>query len=153
MRITDRGFVFSFDAAIAVLVVFSMLFLVASAVAGSTNRRIENAKSLELWKNTVFASDSLVKNNYPENPALGSAAFDAEKHRVKSNEIDLESAQKITGFENKEFFVKQVKIIFQDSGEKIIFSKKSESKNCLSVERIVLVQGKIAKIGVTGCGK
>jgi hypothetical protein len=154
MRITtDKGFAFSLDAGIAFVLAISMLFLVISAIAQSVNEKVFAEKKFELWKNTVFAADSLVKNSNEENSLLGSAFFDAEKHRVKSNEIDSKKLQKIFGFENKEFEIKLVKIIFRDLQEKIVFSKNSEKKNCLAVERIALVDGRISKIVVVGCNE
>ncbi|MDD5162983.1 MAG: hypothetical protein PHD95_02130 [Candidatus ainarchaeum sp.] len=152
MNITGKqGFVFSLDAGIAFALAICMLFLVTSAIAQNVREKVFAEKNFELWKNTVFAADSLVKNSNEETPLFGSAFFDEEKHRVKSNEISPEKMQKISGFENREFEIKLVKITGSGSDEKIVFSKNSEKKNCLAVERIALVEGKISKIVVVGC--
>ena len=149
----ENGFVFSLDAGIAFVLAACIIALSLNAIAQSTREKIASEKEFELWKNTVFIADSLVKNNYSENSLLGSAVFDLEKHRVKSNEISLELLQKVSEIANKEFELKQVKVVFQNLEEQIVFQENTEKRNCIAVERIALVEGQIAKIGVVGCAE
>lgn len=154
MNITgEKGFVFSIDAAAAFVLALCIISLALNATAESIKEKAESEKQFELWKNLVFIADSVVKNNDSENSLLGSAVFDSEKHRVKSNELDVFLLKKASEIENKELELKQVKIVFENSEEKVFFRKNPEKHNCLAVERIVLIQGAIAKISVEGCNE
>jgi len=145
-----KGFVFSLDAGIAFTIAIGVLFLALFAMEQSTKESIISEKNFELWKNTVFLADAIVKNNSPEQSVLGSAVFDSEKQRVKSNEIDLQLLEKASEIENKEFELKKISLVFRDAN-RVFFERHTDKKNCLAVERIVLVQGKIARLVLEGC--
>lgn len=146
----NKGFVFSLDAGIAFMIAIGILFVAISAAAENIRENVKTERDFELWKNTVFFADAIVKNNSPEQSVLGSAVFDFEKQRVKSNEIDLKLLEKASAIENKEFELKKISLVFQDS-EKVFFEKQTGKKNCLAIERIVLAEGKIAKLVLEGC--
>lgn len=152
----NNGFFFSLDLAVTVVIGISMIFLIFAFHVNLIEERINVNKNFELWKNTVFVADSLVKNNYEEMPVLGSAVLDLEKKRVKSNEIDLKFLQNInseqTKWLEKEFSVKKIALVFHDR-EKVLLEKKVDSASCIVVERTVLVMGETAKILVVGCNE
>ena len=153
MSITDsRGFLFSMDTAIACIIALGMLLIIISAGAQSINAEIKSEKEFALWKNIVFVSDSIVKNNIPGQSMFGSAVFDSEKHRVKSNEIDPALLGDVSGFSNPEFKLKKIKLVFEEH-EETFFETQVSSKNCLVIERLVLVQGKKALLALEGCSE
>ena len=155
MNITDRrsrnlggkGFVFSLDLAIAFIAMLLMLSLMLSQLEILKNREIADIERIELQRNAFFAVDSMAKNRDLERPLLGLALYDAEKHRVLSNEIDtmlLEKAKPVL-FEN--FFISSVSIgkiekLFEEPGEK-----------CISVNRLVLANGKKEMLEAVACEK
>jgi len=155
MNITDkhdlnqsgRGFVFSLDLAIAFIAMLLMLSLMLSQLEILKNKEIENIERIELQRNAFFAIDSMTKNRDEERPLLGLALYDAEKHRVLSNEIDtvlLENAKPVL-FEN--FFISSISAgkiekLFEKSGQK-----------CISVDRLVFMNGKKEMLEVVVCEK
>ena len=141
------GFVFSLDLAIAFIAMLLMLSLMLSQLEILKDREIENVKKIELQRTAFFTIDSMTKNRDEERPLLGLALYDAEKHRVLSNEIDtsLLKNSKPVLFEN--FFISSVSVaeiekVFEKQGEK-----------CISVDRIVLVNGKKEMLEVVVCEK
>jgi len=143
----SRGFVFSLDLAIAVIAMLLMLSLMLSQLEILKNREIADIERIELQRNAIFVIDSMAKNRDEEQPLLGMAMYDAEKHRVLSNEIDsilFENAEPVV-FEN--FFVSSVSIgeiekLFEEQGEK-----------CISVDRIVLANEKKEMLEAVVCEK
>jgi len=143
----SRGFVFSLDLAIAFIAMLLMLSLMLSQLEILKDREIENVERIELQRTAFFTIDSMTKNRDEERPLLGLALYDAEKHRVLSNEIDtsLLKNSKPVLFEN--FFISSVSVaeiekVFEEHGEK-----------CISVDRIVLVNGKKEMLEVVVCEK
>ena len=155
MNITDRnkckksrkGFLFSLDLAIAFIAMLLMLSLMLSQLEILKNKEIEDVERIELQRNAFFAIDSMAKNRDEERPLLGLALYDAEKHRVLSNEIDttLFENSKTVLFEN--FFISSVSIgeiekVFEEQGEK-----------CISVNRLIFANGKKEMLGAIVCEK
>ena len=143
----SKGFVFSLDLAIAFIAMLLMLSLMLSQLEILKDREIENVERIELQRTAFFTIDSMTKNRDEERPLLGLALYDAEKHRVLSNEIDtsLLKNSKPVLFEN--FFISSVSVaeiekVFEEHGEK-----------CISVDRIVLVNGKKEMLEVVVCEK
>ena len=143
----QRGFVFSLDLAIAIIAMLLMLSLMLSQLEILKNKEIENVERIELQRNAFFAIDSMTKNRDEERPLLGLALYDSEKHRVLSNEIDsllLKNAKPVL-FEN--FFISSVSVgkiekVFEKSGQK-----------CISVNRLVFMNGKKEMLEVVVCEK
>ena len=143
----SEGFVFSLDLAIAFIAMLLMLSLMLSQLEILKDREIENVKKIELQRTAFFTIDSMTKNRDEERPLFGLALYDAEKHRVLSNEIDtsLLKNSKPVLFEN--FFISSVSVaeiekVFEEQGEK-----------CISVDRLVLVNGKKEMLEVVVCEK
>jgi len=147
----DKGFIFSLDTGIATIIIIAMLFFFVSATSEQAQKKAENEKNIALWKNTLYFADTIIKNRAEENSVLGSAAKDAEKKRVKSNEIELMLLKKAEEIENTEFFLKEITVVFEDSEENIFFKKKG--KNCVIVERLVLIENKKALLRIGGCNE
>jgi len=124
--IGENGFAFSLDLMIAFLALLLMLSLMLAQLDLLKGQAIESIEGIALQRKAIFLIDSMVKNRNEENPGLGSALFDAQKHRILQNELD----PILLGRARAEI----------ESGE-----------NCLSLDRIVLVNGKLEKAGVRVC--
>lgn len=158
MSITSKaknGFVFSFDLLFAfILVCFIAFLLLANASALLNERKIGN-KQLFLEEKGILIIDSMVKNRNFEEPLLGSAVFDEEKHRVLSNVLDekmLErlKAKEIAGVKVVKAWLKEK----SESGvkERILFENfNGMEKECRSFERFVIVNGESKMIGAVFC--
>ncbi len=151
MPITNKGFALSADTALSAMAMFVMLFVI-TAHTGSAAKESANAiNAFGLEKNALLIADALVKNKF-ENPLLGSAVFNEEKHRVESNELNLERFRKARAIESDEFIVKEIYIKENGLEERKRLSK-LDGVNCLAVERLVLVNEKKAIAGVVVCEK
>jgi hypothetical protein len=111
------------------------------------DQQIRENKKIESGLYSLFLADSLVKN-LDENGLLGIASLDPEKHRVKSNEL---RSEKIFSLEKNEF-VFEAWAREKNGAQKIFFSKNASRKNCVSIERLVLLDGSEALFGVKVCG-
>lgn len=146
MAITGRaGFVFSFDLAVAFLAALLMLSLMLAHFGHERNEILGMFGDVVLQRKSVFLADAMVKNRDEEQPLLGSAVFDAEKHRVLSNEIDPALLESAKGFRQGSFFVSSVSL----AGQALSFEERRG--NCISLDRIVLVQGKQERLVVVAC--
>ena len=143
MSITgEAGFLFSFDLAIAFIAVLLTLSLMLAHFGFEKELALEGFGEISLQRKAVFLVDEMVKNRNGKQPLLGSAAFDAEKRRVLSNELDLALLKKAKGFRKEGFFVSSVSV----AGQSLLFEKAVE--NCMGLDRIVLVQGILEKLVV-----
>ncbi len=144
---TCKGFVFSLDLAIAFIAMLLMLSLMLSQLEILKNKEIENIERIELQRSAFFAIDSMIKNRDEERPLLGFALYDAEKHRVLSNEIDaiLLKNTKPVLFEN--FFISSISVAKIEK----VFEK--PGKKCISVDRLVFVNRKKEILEVVVCEK
>jgi len=141
----EAGFVFSFDLAIAFLTVLLMLSLMLAHFGFEKERALDSFEEISLQRKAVLLIDSMVKNRSEGQPLLGAAAFDREKGRVLSNEIDLALLGKARGLRRESFFVSSVSV----AGQSLLFEKPLE--NCASLDRLVLVQGSFERLVVVAC--
>lgn len=112
-----------------------------------------NAKQLrdfELGKNTIMVLDAIVKNRNEENPALGAAVFNAEKHRVEENKIDIALLRQANPLVTKNVLLKRIELHFKDGESKTILET-ANGENCLAASRMVLVEGKKALLEGVVC--
>lgn len=150
MNTTAKGFIFSIDLLFAALAIFLMLFLVTASFNAKSNSTLNSIKRFSLHKNAVFLADSLVKNN-SENPLLGAALFDAEKHRVKSNELQYAALKSAGPIESDEFFVQGLSIRWEHGKKEKMFFAARNAKNCIVVERAALIENRKVVVELTIC--
>jgi len=136
--IGKKGFLFSLDLGFAFLLVLLMVFLMVYSLGREASYFREKLGEKELNSKAISLMDSLVKNSDENNAFLGSAFYDSEVKRVKSNVMDYEQLKKMKS-EKKPDFVKGIYLEFDGKKEKI-FSEEG-SGNCISLSRFVLVQG------------
>lgn len=143
----ERGFVFSFDALIALFVLFVMIFLMLAQAKVLVEGEVDSVREFELKSAGLFYLDSLVKN-FDENAVRGVAKFDVEKRRVESNVLDYSLLKRIDvrGFE----FVKGIELEFLSGGREEVF-RGSGGEECFVFERFVLVKGEKGKVKVKVC--
>ncbi len=146
MSITNKGIINSIDSLFSFVIISIMLLLILLTFSRITEKQLEDNKRKELELYAIYLADSLVKNS-DENGLTGIAYFDKEKHRVKSNEIEEE---KITGLKNNEM-IYSAWIKEKNGEEKKFFEKGSGKKECVSVERPVLIHNRVVLFGVKTC--
>lgn len=144
----NKGFVFSFDALIAMFILLIMILLMVTQTKILVGEEVNEVKEFELKSKGLFYADSLVKN-FDENGVKGIAYFNEEKKRVESNKLDYFSLKKINAW--KLDFVKEIAIEFKEGEKEIIFSKEMNSEKCFAFERFVLINEKKTKIKIIVC--
>ena len=148
----NRGFVFSFDLVIAFTAMLLMVSLVLMHSDSAARGQETALRRFASMQKMVFLMDSLVKNNDRENALLGSAVFNAELHRVESNILSSELLSAAKEREGSELSVSR--IAFKTLGaeaEQIVFEQEAVGKNCLALDRFVLIDGKKALVEVRAC--
>ncbi len=153
----QKGIIFSTDAMLAFSITLLMILGFAIALGNYSERMSEKSESFFLEEKTFMVADSFVKNYNSENTMLGACIVDYEKKRVKSNWIDSTNFEEIKQVDINGFFVKEIvaksNITEKTPSEKHIFLDNFEGKNCLKVERFVLIDGEKAIIQIEGCLK
>ncbi len=143
----EKGFVFSLDLAIAFIAMLLMLSLMLSQLEILKNNKIADVERVELQRNAFFAIDSMTKNRDEERPLLGLASYDAEKHRVLSNEIDTVLLKNAKSVLFEKFFISSISVgnikkVFEEPGKK-----------CISVDRLVFANGNKELLEAVVCEK
>ena len=146
--IGKQGFVFSMDLAIAFVALLLISSLMIVHLNSAKEQRLLNIERISLQRKAIFLADSIVKNRNEENGCLGSAFFDGERHRILSNEIDLGLLSKAVPIEGENFFV--AGLSYSIGKSKTVLWEQSFG-NCVSVDRIVLIEGKTGNVRVKVC--
>ncbi|MFA4855638.1 MAG: hypothetical protein WC634_03575 [archaeon] len=144
------GFAFSLDLAVSVIAMVLMLSLMLASFEAAKEEETAQVKKAELQGKAIFLLDAMAKNRNEEQPLLGSALYDGERHRVLANEIDAGLLEKAQQLGSERFFVKSVSLKGMEEKE-ILFE--GEGKECISLDRVVLAGGKKAMLGVILCEK
>ncbi|MDP2973802.1 MAG: hypothetical protein Q8N60_02010 [Candidatus Diapherotrites archaeon] len=148
----ERGFIFSIDLTVSFIAMLLMVLLILMHASVLKDQQVESINKFDLQRNAIFLADSLVKNNDAAQPLLGSALFDAEKHRVLSNQLDEALLLNATRFEKDGFFVNRLS--FKDEfGIEQAFFDGLQGSNCLALDRVVLLNGVKGLLAVTVCEK
>lgn len=151
MAITAKGFIFSFDLAIAFIALLLMLSLILTHTSSAVKKQETRLKDFELTKNAAFTADSLVKNSNEEKPLFGAAGFNTEKHRVESNSIDMAMLASAKQASTGKFAVTKLSFRNKGSGTEQIVFEDSQGNNCVAISRFVLVNGKKGLVEATVC--
>jgi hypothetical protein len=128
-----------------------MISMIAIATINNNTTAIaQQTKNFEREKNAIMLLDALVKNSSQENPALGAAKFDATKHRVIENNIDVEKIKQANPIISEKISIRKISLRYEDgSQEKIL--ENSLGTNCLGIERLVLANNKKALLKGVVC--
>lgn len=144
-----KGFVFSFDALLALFVLLVMVFLMVAQTKVTVEENSLRMKEFGLKSKGLLFVDSLVKN-FDGNSNKGVAVFNAEKRRVESNKLDYGLLRRVKVGEFD--FVKGIELEFKEGGRGIIFKEElSDKETCFVFERFVFVEEKKARVKVTVC--
>jgi len=129
-----------------------MLGLIAMHFNAEKESALSAMGKITLQRKALFAADSLVKNRDNENPALGAAILDTQKHRVMSNEIDIALLRKAKAINGGGFAIKEISLEFKGGEKEIIFSEPGAAPgDCIAVERAVLAEEKKAVVRMVAC--
>lgn len=139
------------DLAVAVLALLMMAFLMTQHLNFEKERELQASEKTSLQRKAIFLIDAMVKNRNEENPLVGSALLDWGKKRVEQNELDPELFSKAGQLQDEKFFVGGIYLDFGNKKETIFLEKKGGE--CIGLDRLVSIQGKLAMIGVVVCEK
>ena len=144
----EKGAIFSLDAGIAFTLTLFSLLVFASALGNYSSQLISQENNIFLQEKTMMVADSLVKNYNAENSLLGACVIDADKKRTKSNELTFSNLANAKPFVVENFFVKKVSIPAKGFVKELDARQEAQ---CITVKRLVLVDGAKAIIEVEGC--
>ena len=145
---SEKGFFFTTDVIVAFVIVLFSLLVFSLSLSNNFNLKTQNEIDKFLEEKTIFLADAFIKNYNEKNSMTGACFFDEEKRRVRSNEINSALFSNIKSLNLETFFVKEIKII---NSSKIIYLANKNSKKCLSVRRMALVDGIKRIIEFRGC--
>ncbi|HZX34007.1 MAG TPA: hypothetical protein VFF09_01365 [archaeon] len=149
-----RGIIFSVDVLLASFILGSGLFLIYYSFSGIALGISAEAKDAEKSLFAVALSDAVIKAGNPENPAAGSAYFDAEKNRFMPNAVDAGLLRRIRERDFGKMRLAAVYERFPNSAKKFFFGK--ITGGCIAVERFVVFMGEYGGrkgiLGVVVCG-
>ena len=153
MHITSNGSVFSLELLFAFLACSMILVFSLNQESAMLLESSQGLKGFFLEEKAVMIADSLVKNSNPENPLLGSAFFDSEKHRIIPNLLDYSALKQAKPFAFGKIKVLELSLQRKNSLPELIFSNPLPSGNCVSLRRFVLLQDTLEKaiVGVIAC--
>lgn len=140
------GFAFSLDLMVAFIAMLLMLSLMVMQFQLTKEEQLASVERLSLQERAVFLIDSIVKNRNEQQPLLGSAVYDGEKHRILQNELDPEMM-----FSAREANLGKVSVSsISLAGKTLVFSP-AEERDCIALDRIVLVNGIAGKLEAVVC--
>ena len=147
MAITPRGSLFSLDLLVALLALFLMLALFHSSLAHSTNLEAEELRRLALTRKALSYADRLVKvSSQALSPGL--AFYHPDLRRTMTGHLVW-----VENLAPEVPEVKQVYLEFFEGEMRVnLFLDLNSSQECLVVERLVLLEGEQAVLGVKACG-
>ncbi|MCX6803638.1 MAG: hypothetical protein NTY48_03635 [Candidatus Diapherotrites archaeon] len=146
----SKGFIFSTDATIALVIMLTSTMMFTLTLAETSKNSKKQILDFELEENALLISDTLIKNHYEENPILGSAIIDYDKKRVLENKISLEELKKSKPIKLGEIFVSEIKVILKNRTENILFEQKQYGE-CISIKRFALIDEEKGIIEVKTC--
>jgi len=142
--------IFSLDAMISFVIVLACTLLFVFALNNYAQRAEQGLKDFELEEKALLTADSFVKNFDENNTIRGACVYDAEKKRVRTNELSRENITKAKGIEFGNIFVKSITFTTNGTPETIALSSKKSSE-CISAKRFVLIDREKAIILIQTC--
>ncbi len=149
---SQKGMSFTIDTIFSVLIILIILFSFSFFIFQKISNETNFEKQFILEQKTISVADAIVKNNN-ENSMLGASVIDLDKKRTLSNIISTENKNFIN-LELDDFFIKEINLKYKNNSIEKLFSKETNTNNCFSIERFVLVRKielKKAKIQIVGC--
>jgi hypothetical protein len=140
------GFAFSLDLTVAFVAMLLMLSLMFTQLNLVKEEQLAGLEKLSLQERAIFLIDSMVKNRNLQQPFLGSALYDPEKHRILQNQLDPEILLNAREADFGKFSVSRPSF----TGNRVV---SAGARNCISLDRIVLIEGMVSKVEVTVCEK
>lgn len=147
-----RGFMFALDSAVASVALLLCAVFIFSFVSSYVNSYRGSSDYFELGFFTLSLSEGLVKTRNAQNPALGSAYYDAEKRRIIPNVMDFALLSRVSpGFFGKY----SLSGLYLRRADAVSYMFNSGNlQNCVSAERFVVIKGiadSKAILGVVVC--
>ncbi|MFH1256942.1 MAG: hypothetical protein V1494_06660 [Candidatus Diapherotrites archaeon] len=143
MRLNKKGSLFSFDFFCAFFLLAVMLLLMFSALSSRAKAETDALQHFSLQRKGLTLMDSLVKNRNVEKPLLGSAYFDSSAKSIEANTVDyglLKKAETQDIYLGEKTFLKELSIVSASGATETIIQNFSPSRECVSVERFVLLK-------------
>jgi len=147
----SRGFAFSIDLTIAFTTMLLMLLLISMRISMDAENNAAELEEFAAAQSAIFLADSIVKNSNKAQPLLGTALYNAEKHRVESGILDKQLLLSAEEFEFHGILIKKLSLREIGAEEQTIFGRETASRNCIALNRLVLLDGKKTVVGVTAC--
>lgn len=148
--LNEKGIIFSLDAGIS----FTLVLIGMLVFAYTLNAYAESAEQItanfELEEKALMIADAMVKNSNTINPLLGACVYDADKKRVKTNELSSAEIKRANFVEFGKIFVKSINYETTSGKETITLTQKN-SKNCITAKRFVLIDNKSGLIFIQTC--
>ena len=136
----NKGFVFSFDSAFSILLLFSACFMFMTQLGELTNNQTIYLTDFSHTRKAISVMAAAVSDINTDNPVYGSAYYDAAKKRVIVNVIDkslIENA-KAGDYLSDNFFIQGIFLIFPE--KELLIDEISFGRDCFGLERFVLVK-------------
>lgn len=149
--------IFTTDAIIGMIIMIIFLGASIGELNNYVNEIETQTKKEEMEMESIQLMDAIIKNQKDERN-IGIAKYDAEKKRVKSNEIEKESIKL-----NLEYLIKKgltkMEIEYKSGKKELIYQKENEineeskdlekikiQNKCIGIERLALIENQKAKI-------
>jgi len=148
MAITAEGFTFSMDLGVSFIAMLLMALLILGHFSIEGERAADAMGMASLERKAVFLLDAMVKNRNEGIPVFGLAGLDPERRRVTPNELDPALLEKAEQFEGRGFFVAGL-AVSSNGNRKVLWETAGES--CVSLDRVVLILGKLSLLEAKVC--
>ncbi len=147
MTIIGRtGFAFSLDLMVAFIAMLLMLSLMVMQFQLTKEEQLASLERLSLQERAIFLIDSMVKNRNEQQPLLGSAVYDGKRHRILQNQLDPEMLFSAREANLGKASVSSISL----SGKTLVFFP-AEERDCIALDRIVLVNGIAGRLEAVVC--
>jgi hypothetical protein len=107
-------------------------------------------EQFEFEEKALLIADSFVKNFDSNNTMLGACIYDSDKKRVKTNVLSSENISRATSISFGSIFTKSITYTSK-SLDKTFLLKDTNSNECISAKRFVLIEGETAIIQILTC--
>ncbi len=148
----ERGIIFSLDAGISFTIVLIGVLVFVFALNGYAESAKNISINFELEEKALMLADAMVKNNNSQNPLLGACIYDADKKRVRTNELSSTEIKRAQFMQFGKIFVKSISYETARKKEITPLTQKT-SENCITSKRFVLIDGEKGIIFIQTCGE
>jgi hypothetical protein len=156
----EKGMIFTLDAGIAFVIMLIGIIVFAATLANTAEKTKQNITNFELEEKALIIADSFVKNFDENNTLRGACIYDADKKRVRTNELSTKNIEQAKPLELENFFVKSITyktktlektIQFMQKENKKTKALKNNTEECLTVKRFALINGEKGEIFIQTC--